>query len=71
MNDDDFDDDPECDDLDFECDDSSEPIGSCDECECDVFEDDVYYVDGEQLCSRCAWVASGCPEPGDIEDDES
>lgn len=44
---------------------SDEPVGSCDndQCEEDLFGDDWYIVRGMRLCSRCAWIASGCPEP--------
>lgn len=39
-------------------DDSYEVIGSCDECECDLTEDDCYHRWGLQLCGQCYWRAS-------------
>ena len=33
--------------------DPSEPIGSCDECGCNLYPDDEW--DG--LCNQCAWLA--------------
>lgn len=47
--------------------DSCEPIGSCDNCEQNIYEDDYYIFDGERLCDQCAWYAMGCPGPGDYE----
>lgn len=33
-----------------------EPIGSCDNCHCDVYEGDWWYTSyGEVLCDQCAW----------------
>ena len=32
-----------------------EPIGSCDSCECDVF-DEYIGDDGEFLCGQCHWM---------------
>lgn len=49
-----------------ESEDAEEPIGCCDECECDIYEEDSF--DG--LCSYCAWVAAGCPEPADTDGDQ-
>jgi hypothetical protein len=52
--------DDECamwDDEDCDC----EPIGSCDECESDLYEDDVYFYRGLRLCGRCCWLAKGGP----------
>jgi hypothetical protein len=46
-------------------DDPNEPVGSCDECDEDLYEDDQFFIDGGWLCGRCAWIAMGCPEPGD------
>lgn len=34
-----------------------EPVGSCDNCECDIYEDDVD-EDGA-LCDQCRWSMSG------------
>lgn len=36
------------------------PEGSCENCDCDIYEEDDSF-DG--LCSCCAWLAAGCPEP--------
>lgn len=47
--------------MDDEC--GYEVIGSCDECEQDIDEDDCYYIDGLRLCGRCAWIAMGEPGP--------
>lgn len=46
---------PQWDDDEWDDDDSwdDEPIGSCDECEANLYRDDSY--DG--LCSQCAWLA--------------
>ena len=50
-----------------------QPIGCCEECECDVFEDDVCVIDDElvRLCGHCAWIAAGCPEPGESDDEDN
>lgn len=32
-----------------------EPIGACDACDCDLYEDDCYIVDGDELCGQCYW----------------
>lgn len=45
------------DDEDCDC----EPIGSCDECESDLYEDDVYFYRGLRLCGLCFWLAKGGP----------
>lgn len=66
--DDDYDDVPE-----FENgpdDDGCEPIGSCEECEQDIFADDYFVIGGDRLCSQCAWLAMGCPEPGNTADSD-
>lgn len=56
---------------DFDDDESCEPIGSCDECEQDIYEADYFDMDdGSRLCNHCAWIAMGCPSPGDADDDE-
>lgn len=55
------------DELDFE--DRSEPIGSCDECGTNLYEDDCWEVGGYELCNQCAWHALGCPGPGDEVDE--
>lgn len=39
--------------------DEDEPIGACDECSGDVYEDAVVYAYGSTLCDQCAWYASG------------
>lgn len=36
-------------------DDGGEPIGSCDDCQADVYEDEVHRIDGALLCDTCAW----------------
>ena len=38
---------------------SDEPIGCCDNCESNLYEEDTYEVDGLQLCGYCAWAAQG------------
>lgn len=40
-------------------DESGEPIGCCDECEGNLYEDDVYYLMGLQFCGQCYWYATG------------
>ncbi len=58
----------EPDEYDYSDDESCEAIGSCDECECDIYEADCYVMDdGLRLCGYCAWVAMGCPLPNDSE----
>lgn len=55
-----MDDDDTCfDDFDDEYD--REPIGSCDECESDLYEDDMYFYRGLWLCGQCCWLAKGGP----------
>ncbi len=54
------DDDYEFDGDDFE-DDCHEPIGSCDECGCDVYEYDCWVLDGDDLCGQCYWWATVAP----------
>ena len=39
-----------------------EVIGSCDECECDIDEEDCYILGDEQYCGQCYWRLTG----GDI-----
>jgi len=57
--------DGECDPDDFE---DNEPIGSCENCESDIYESED---DGSGLCDQCQWYAAGCPQPGDsTEEDE-
>lgn len=38
-------------------DDRYEIIGSCDNCDCDIDEEDCYHWNGLQLCSYCCWLA--------------
>jgi hypothetical protein len=45
--------------------DYSEPIGSCDNCGVNIYEDDREWGG---LCDSCAWFAAGCPEPGRSEE---
>lgn len=40
-------------------DESCEPIGSCDECESNLYEDDVYYYRGLRVCGQCLWSMKG------------
>ena len=47
----------DADDVDFDDDESCEPVGSCDECGCDIYEDDID-EDGT-LCDQCRWHMSG------------
>jgi formylmethanofuran dehydrogenase subunit E len=35
--------------------DDYEPIGSCDECNINVYEDDVHFINGLILCDHCAY----------------
>ena len=52
-------------------DEEEEPLGSCDEC-----DEDVYAADGggrhggELLCSQCLWIAMGEPGPDDEIDED-
>ena len=39
--------------------DYSEPIGSCDECGTNLYDDDVWVFFGEDLCGQCYWHATG------------
>lgn len=39
----------------------SEPYGSCENCNGDLYEDEGF---GE-WCSQCSWYAAGCPSPDD------
>lgn len=48
---DDYDDDEE--------DDGMEPVGSCENCRTNLYEDD-----DAELCDQCLWYAMGCPTPG-------
>lgn len=46
-----------------DCEDNGEPVGSCDECDTNLYGDEVFYVPGYgKLCSQCAWMAmnGGC-----------
>lgn len=52
------DDDDFFDDFDDDC---GEPIGSCDECESDLYDDDVYFYRDLRLCGQCLWLAKGGP----------
>lgn len=42
------------DDLDYD----PEPIGSCDNCDTNLYEDDCYFLDGDELCGQCYWWAT-------------
>jgi len=46
---DDYDDFGEVDDED------NEPIGCCENCECDVWECDGFFIEGCWYCGQCAW----------------
>lgn len=35
-----------------------EPIGSCDSCGTNLYEDDCWVLDGEELCDQCYWFAT-------------
>lgn len=46
------------DDYDYDPDDDhgiNEPIGSCEECKCDLYKDDCYIDHDEELCGQCYW----------------
>lgn len=44
----------------YECDEWDEPIGSCDNCGVNVYEDED---DGSGLCNQCQWFAAmNCAE---------
>lgn len=45
--------------FEHEDDECNESIGSCDECECDLYEDDTYYRGGFQYCGQCYWAICG------------
>lgn len=34
-----------------------QPVGSCDECGCDIYPDEYH---GDGLCDQCAWWAEQC-----------
>jgi hypothetical protein len=36
-------------------DDYGEPIGSCDECSTNLYEDNCYEIDGLEVCGHCYW----------------
>ena len=37
---------------------AGEPIGSCEECMVNVYEDDYHWGANELLCDQCAWARS-------------
>ncbi len=41
--------------FEHEDDEYDEPIGSCDDCGTNLYEDDCYYHHGLQLCGQCYW----------------
>lgn len=47
-------------------DDDNEPIGSCENCDSNIYESED---DGSGLCDQCQWYAAGCPQPGRLDDD--
>jgi hypothetical protein len=50
-----FDDVPDFEDY-HNAEDDAEPVGSCDNCESNLYRDDVYYIDDMRLCGQCAWL---------------
>lgn len=38
---------------------SYEPVASCDECQGDVYEDELWEIDGFIYCDQCAWYIQG------------
>lgn len=61
---DDFDDDGIGDEWDGSYDDDyGEPIGSCDECGTNLYEDDCYIHQGDELCGQCYWWATEALQP--------
>lgn len=40
-------------------DEDDEPIGSCDDCDGDLYEDDMREIAGLRLCGQCAWRRKG------------
>ena len=44
---------------DFDDDEGDEPIGCCDECDGNLYEDDCYFLHGLELCGQCYWHATG------------
>jgi len=46
--------------------DDNEPVGSCDNCDSNIYESED---DGSGLCDQCQWYAAGCPSPDDSPDD--
>lgn len=52
------DDDDDYDDCCFE-DDYDEPIDACDECQCNVYEEEAWYHDGFVFCDQCWWYMTG------------
>lgn len=55
--------------YDYDEDDEGEPIGSCDNCDCNLYEDDCWHLDGMQFCNQCYWYATGGEPPDDDHDD--
>lgn len=35
----------------------SESVGSCDNCGCNLYEDDIWYLEEMELCNQCYWFA--------------
>lgn len=44
-------------------DDYGEPIGSCANCQTNIYESED---DGSGLCDQCQWFAAGCPGPPQV-----
>lgn len=42
-------------------DDTDECVGCCDNCECNLYEDDVYFRGPYQFCGQCYWSICGGP----------
>lgn len=38
---------------------NDEPIGSCENCGTNLYEDDCYILKGDELCGQCYWFATG------------
>lgn len=48
------------DDCHFDGEDDGEPVGSCENCETNIYPSED---DGSGLCDQCQWHAAGCPQP--------
>lgn len=46
---------------------NNEPVGSCENCDSNIYPDED---DGSGLCDQCQWHAAGCPQPGDSTDED-